>query len=189
MLNDTMTIADNRDAQAQQLSACEAALALPKNEKNQAMRLLISLSRDGDPLVRIRAAQGLMQIGGERAVIGLMDLMDDHHSQVRIAAIEALGVLRAHEARDRIETIIKSDPEISVRITAARTLGKLGSKNGLLLIIRLLDHEDMYFRSLAVLALKDIIGQTFPTTREGIRSAKRYLEMNLNKYFTITGGS
>jgi len=174
------------DVQVKQLSACESALVLAKRQKDQAGHLLIALSRDGDPMVRIRAAECLMEIGGERAVIGLMGLLDDPHTQVRITAIGALGVLRAHGARDKLLAVLKSDPEVPVRIIAARTLGRMGNRTGLLLILRLLDEDNEFYQRLAVMALRDIIGQTFSPTREGIRSAKRYLDMSLDRY--LNGG-
>jgi hypothetical protein len=172
-----------KDAQVKQLSACEAALALYKKQPEQALRLLLSSSREGDPVVRIRVAECLMEIGTDRAVIGLLGLVDDPHTQVRVTAIGALGVIRAQGVRDKLMGILRTDPEMMVRIIAARTLGKLGSRVGLGMILKLLDDENEYFRRLAVMALRDIIGQAFSPTEEGIRSAKRYLEMNKSKFF------
>ncbi len=184
MVNGTITKMDLSNPQVKNLSACEAALILSKKQKELALRVLIDLSRDNDPVVRIRAAECLMEIGNERAVMGLIELLDDPHPKVRITAIGALGCLRAHIAKDRLQKILEFDPEISVRIIAARNLGRLGNKDGLVLILRLFDSENEYFRRLAVMALRDIIGQVFSPTEDGIKSAKRYLDMNLNKYFS-----
>ena len=186
MMSIHSTLSENyRDLQQKQLSACEAALVLSRKQQTQAVHLLLNLCRDGDAMVRIRAAECFMEIGGEWAVMGLMNLLDDPRSEVRIAAIGGLGILRAHQACDKLEKIVKSETEdIPARISAARTLGKLGRTVGLLLIIRLLNDDKEYIRRSAASALKDIIGQVFPPTQEGVRSAKRYLEINLNKYFS-----
>jgi len=186
MSNQAVTTIDLNVSQVKQLSSCEAALLLYKKQKAQALRILLSLSRDGDSLVRIRAAECLMEIGDERAIIGLMDMIEDPNPQVRITAIGALGALRAHVAMEKILRALQEDAEISVRIVAARTLGKLGNRKGLTLIVKLLSDDNDFFRRLAVMALRDVIGQSFPPTQEGIKSAKRYLELTMNKY--LNGG-
>ncbi len=175
------------EQRAKQLAACGAALSLIKRKDPNAMRALISLSRDNDPVVRARAAECLMEAGGQRAVIGLINLLDDPHPDVRQIAIDALGVLRAHIAMEKLETILEKDPDPKIRLKAARTLGKLGSKAGLILVIRLLDEKDEYLKRLAVRTLQDIIGKYFEPTAEGVKSAKRYLEINMHKF--IDGGA
>jgi len=183
MSNGTATTVRVEDIQIQQLSACEAALALSRKEEDSALRVLLNLSRDGDPVVRIRATECLMEIGNDRAVIGLLEVLEDPNTQVRLTAIGALGVVRAQGVREKLLEIMRMDPEMTVRIIAARTLGKLGSRDGLKMIMKLLNDENEYFRRLAVLALRDIIGQVFSLTEEGVRSARRYLEMNKHRFF------
>jgi HEAT repeat protein len=164
------------------LQACEAAVALSKQEKDKAIRLLVQLSREGDATVRVRAAECMMEVGGERAVLGLVDLLRDPNPQVRSAAIGALGVLRAHYAEPNLRELLKNDEDVSVRITAARTLGRLGHRDGLKYVMTLLSNDNEFFRRMAVRALRDIIGQDFPATQAGVEEAKRYLEMNRSKY-------
>ncbi len=179
--------AETNEQRARQLAACGAALSLIKRKDPNAMRALIALSRDNDPIVRARAAECLMEAGGQRAIIGLMNLLDDNNPDVRQIAIDALGVLRAYIAMEKLETILAKDPDVKTRLRAARSLGKLGSKIGLLLIIRLLDEKDEYLKRLAVRSLQDIIGKYFEPTAEGVKSAKRYLEINMHKF--IDGGA
>ncbi|NLE30106.1 MAG: HEAT repeat domain-containing protein [Phycisphaerae bacterium] len=170
------------DPQVSQLAACEAALALSKTHREKALQLLVSLSRQGDATIRVRAAECMMEIGSDRAVMELLDLCDDHNPRVRLTALGALGVLRIHKAKGKITHIMRNDPEISVRIIAARTLGKLGSRAGILLIYQLLFSDNRYYHRLAVLSLHDIINQRFSPTPEGIHSARRYLEINKYKF-------
>lgn len=183
MPNDLTTTQEFINPQAKQLSACEAALVLARNDKSRALQILVSLARDGDSTIRVRAAECLMEVGGDRAVMALLDLCDDHNPKVRLTALGALGVLRIHSAGDKILHLCKTDPEIPVRVIAARTLGKLGNFSGLPLVRQLLDSNNEYYQRLAIMALQDIINQRFSPTPEGIRSARRYLEINKNKYF------
>ncbi len=46
------------------------------------MRIPLILARDGDSLVRARAADGLMEIGDDQAIIGLVDMLDDPNLRV-----------------------------------------------------------------------------------------------------------
>jgi len=178
---------DTLDPQAKNLTACSAALALAKSgQKDRAIQVLVAVARNGDSTVRIRAAECLMEIGGERAVMSLLDLLHDPHPQVRFTAVGAIGILRVHSAVETIIKIMNTDADMSVKIMAARTLGKLGNKAGLALVIRLLNEDEEQFCRLAVMALHDIIGQKFPPTKEGILSAKRYLSVNLKKI--LAGG-
>jgi HEAT repeat protein len=175
------------DPQAKNLAACSAALALAKSgQKDRAAQILVAAAKNSDAMVRMRAAETLMEVGGERAVMSLLDLLDDPHPQVRFAATGAIGVLRVHSSVERLLKIMNTDSEMTVRIMAARTLGKLGNKAGLSLIIRLLDAGEEKFCRLAVMALHDIIGQKFTPTKDGILSAKRYLSVNLKKI--LAGG-
>jgi HEAT repeat protein len=183
-LADSLTTTQEfQNPQVKHLTACEAALVLARSDRTKALQILVTLARDGDPTIRVRAAECLMEVGGDRAVMALLDLCDDHNPKVRLTALGALGVLRIHSASEKILQLCKSDPEISVRVIAARTLGKLGSYSGLPLILPMLDANNEYYRRLAVMALQDIINQRFSPTPEGVRSARRYLEMNKNKYF------
>jgi HEAT repeat protein len=183
MANDLTATQEFKNPQVKQLSACEAALVLARSDKTKALQILVSLAREGDPTIRVRAAECMMEIGGDRAVMALLDMCSDHNPKVRLTALGALGVLRIHSAREKIQYLCKNDPEISVRVIAARTLGKLGSYAGLPLVLQMLDSSNDYYQRLAIMALQDIINQRFSPTPEGIRSARRYLEINKNKYF------
>ncbi len=182
----SVAIKDNEknQLQAKQLAACEAALSCARRDYNRAVKALLTLAREGDYIVRQRSAECLTEIGGKYAIVGLLDLLDDPSADVRKTAIWGLGKLRVHSAKDKIKHIFKRDEDISVRIIAARVLGRLGDKSVLTLIIRLLEEGDEYTKRLAVVALEDIIGQKFSPTRDGIKSAKRYLDANLSKYIS-----
>lgn len=187
------TVAENSDAvtdwealQAEHLAGCDAALSRAKEEYDKSVQVLISLSREGNNVVRLRCAECLKQVGGDRAVIGLMDMMDDPNPEIRQAAIDALGNLRAHSASDKLEKILKTDPDIKVKLYAARVLGRLGNREGLPLVMHLLEQSDEYYKRLAAGSLKDIIGRHFAPTKDGVKSAKRYL--NVNSFRFLNGG-
>ena len=168
--------------ESRQLSACEAALALARRNRLEALRVVRGLCRSGTLSVRKRVAQCLMEMGGDEAIIGLIGLLKDPHHEVRIAAAGALGVLRAQSAKAYLERLLESDPHLDVQLAAARTLGRLQDKSGLSLVLTLLNGNDERYRRLAVVALRDIIGQRFSPDHEGIESAKRYLQVQGSKF-------
>ncbi len=168
--------------QAKYLAGCDAALSRARDEYDKSIRVLISLSRIGDNVVRRRCVECLVQVGGKRAVVGLMDMMDDPDPSIREAAMDALGSLRAHSAVDRLKDSLTNDPDMRVRLRAARVLGKLGNLEGLPLVMHLLEQNDEYYKRLAAGSLKDIIGKHFAPNKDGVKSARRYLSVHSSKF-------
>lgn len=163
--------------QARQLSTCEAALLLASKQRDKAVSVLRSLTREGAPVVRKRAAECLMEIGGDRALMAIMDLLADPNPTVRRTAIIALGYLRAYSAKPALQKILDADQSVDVRIAAAGVLGRLDDRRGLPMVIKMLDDKNERNRRLAVMALRDIIRQKFALSQEGIEAAKRYLHI------------
>lgn len=169
--------------QVRQLAACEAALTRYPKQSADSLRALVLLARDSDHVVRVRAAECLMEIGTERAIIGLIDLLHDPHPQVRTTAIRALGALRARVAVRPLRRVLADEADPAIKIAAARALGRMGDRGGLATVIKFLYGGNETYPRMAALALRDIIGQTFSPTLEGIREAKRYLEVHESKHF------
>lgn len=161
------------------LSACEAALVHAEKNYQEAIAALNILIQFRDSTVKQRVAQILAQIGGELSVYLLLDLVDDPHPEVRKEALHSIGRLRAHTCKEKLMEIMEEDSNLEVRITAAAVLGKLGIRDGLGLIRKALEIGNTNEKRLAIHALYDIINQRFSSTPEGIKSAKRYLDVNL----------
>jgi HEAT repeat protein len=178
MVHESIVLDEAVTLQARQLSACEAAMAQARKQPGEALHILVDKAKDGDYIIRIKAAECLMEVGTERAIMALMDLLDDPHPQVRFTAIGALGNLRARIAVDRIKNVLRVDPDVSNKVMAARVLGRMGNRCGLNTIVRLIYEGSGTDLRMAVVALRDIIGQAFSPTLEGIRAAKRYLEFH-----------
>ena len=159
-----------------QLAACEAAMALSAKERSEALRVLVGLSHDSGSAVRSRAAECLTELGGEVAVSTLIGMMHDIHPKVRSMAMLGLADLRVYAVKTQLGEVLNSDESVPVRIVAARALGLLDDMSGLELLRDLLVGNDERIRRLAVMALKDVIGQRFSPDQQGIKAAIRYLQ-------------
>ena len=156
-------------------------MLLSGKQREQAVTVLRNLAREGTPPVRSRAAECLMEIGGERAVVVLVDLLADPHPRVRQKAAAALGHLRIHSAKPALQKLLITDQQKEVRIEVARALGRLNDRSGLPMVMEMLGDTNGNQRRLAVMSLHDIIGQRFSSSQEGVESAKRYLEIQADK--------
>lgn len=167
--------------ESKQLSTCEAALAMAKKQREESLRVLIGLSRDGSSAVRRRAAECLTELGGPRATAALAQLLDDANCEVRAMAALALAHLRVHTIRPVLLRRLEQDDSVIVQIAAARALGLLGDVSGLELLMKLLEGDNERMRRIAVMALQDVIGQRFSPDQTGIQEALRYLHLRGSK--------
>jgi HEAT repeat protein len=167
--------------ESKQLATCEAALAMAKKQREDALRVLIGLSRDGSAAVRRRAAECLTELGGTQATAALAQLLDDANGEVRATAALALARLRVHTIRPVLIRRLENDDNVMVQIAAARALGLLGDVSGLELLMKLLEGDNERMRRIAVVALQDVIGQRFSPDQTGIQEALRYLHLRGSK--------
>jgi len=81
---------------------------------------MIAALKDGDPAVRIEAAETLGDIKDRRAVKPLMDILTDRNESVQTEAINALGKIGDKRAIQPLITVYKSgSADIRVAITSA----------------------------------------------------------------------
>jgi len=174
--------AEASESEARHLSGCEAALLLGRRERNEAVKVLRAIAREGSPRVRRRVAECLTEIGGEGSIIGLTDLMRDPNADVRLKAVLGLGALRAHGVRSLLRTMLESETNTDVKVAIARALGMLSDLSGMSLICQLLNEGSERFRRSAAYALRDVIGQKFNPDKEGVDAAKRYLSVQGKRF-------
>jgi HEAT repeat protein len=108
--------------------------------------------RASKPAVRASAARDLGMVGDVQpraAADALAPLVDDTFSEVRSAALTALGVLRARHLADRVATRL-DDGDSDVRQLAAVALAEMGGERALELLKQSLesDHADVRFQCL-----------------------------------------
>jgi HEAT repeat protein len=94
-----------------------------------AWRLIASLDRP-DPVPSLLATQALAQLGPD-AELTLSAALDHPQARVRAVCLNALGQLGAAGAVQRVARVLREDTVLDVRIAAAATLGKLGTRSAL----------------------------------------------------------
>ncbi len=116
--------------------------------------LIENLSRQSEHL-REEAAFELRRAGGPRVVEALIGALADPVAKVRAVALDSLS-RQSPEHRDRIaEAVLPllDDPDDTVKLQAAKTIGRLGSSAAVDRLVALLAHEKPECRLYAALAL------------------------------------
>lgn len=142
----------------------------------RAVPALIETLKDNDVSVRRTAVEVLGDFGDTRAVPALIEALNDSNVWVRRTAVDALGGFgdkRAVPALIKILNDSKNSEGLNgkpyglshleytlhgniVRLSAARTLGKLGDIRAVPALIRVLDDSDALERVAAAKALSDL---------------------------------
>ena len=102
-----------------------AILALGRIGNPRAFEPLLALFTQTDDINL--AARALAWLGDERAVVPLIDALNDPRPVMRLSAAEALGELHDRRAVEPL-IVALTDPEVSVRQYAATALGNLGDQ-------------------------------------------------------------
>lgn len=161
---------DRRQQAMETLAAIESLRKADRNSQQTA----VTLAMAGDHNVRLRALEVMIAINGTLTRQGIVSLLSDTNSEIRLRAAKAAG---AHHIRDAIGALkeMLRDPEPRVALAAAGALGRLADESGLGLATRWL-MEDSPDARFAAVAIGEITGHTFSANREGIQSARRYVE-------------
>lgn len=107
----------------------------------------LTLSRNGDPPIRIGAAKLLGAIGGAAAAERLTALLSDDDSQVRAAAASSLGRMQHWQAASQLAGCLR-DRTWRVRRDAGLALRALGAP-GVLFLRRALKGDDRFAADMA----------------------------------------
>ena len=128
-----------------------AARILAENGNADAIKRLIDgiNARIADPVSTLKS---LSKTRNAQTVTLAMKLLDDPRSEIRGAAIDALGSMRAREAAPKLRTLLK-DERPFLRVSAASALMSMGDEAGLPLIQELATSESAQARLDAAEAL------------------------------------
>jgi HEAT repeat protein len=88
------------------------------------------LVEEKDPMIRQRAAVALGRIGAAESVQELRESLRDPVAPVVISALNALAAIQAQGTEPDVERLLSS-ADVSVRMTAAKTLGSLGDPSAI----------------------------------------------------------
>jgi hypothetical protein len=105
-----------------------------------ATALINQLDRKDPGIAPQPVTMALLRMGMEAAG-PLRNALDATHPNVRIMAAESLGVLEVIAATGTLERILRSDPELGVRVGAAHALGRLAMPGSVTALIQTLKTE------------------------------------------------
>lgn len=130
-----------------------AARILAENGNPDAIKRLIDgiNMRIADPVSTLKS---LSKTRNAATVTLAMKLLDDPRSEIRGAAVDALGRMRARDAAPKLRTLLK-DERPFIRVSAASALMAIGDEAGLPLIQELATSESAQARLDAAEALAD----------------------------------
>ncbi len=140
----------------------------------EARRAILGMATSSDEMVRARALEALIDVGGKAAAGTVIQALADADEDVRLAAIAAVNILDITTALPALKTRLSND-SAPVQLRAAATLGRFGDQAGLPVAMHWLEHQGENAR-LAALAYGEILGQEFRPNAEGVAAARRYME-------------
>lgn len=137
--------------------------------------LLLRLPVSDQPEWRVTAASALSSSGGDGAVLGLIDALDDGYWPVRARAASSLGQLAASPAADRLRLLL-NDPMWWVRQNAAEAIGWL--PGGTDVLVGVLSDEDPYAADAALYQLT-MQGEVADAARRSRRGTQTAVDIDL----------
>ena len=140
----------------------------------EAQRTVVILAMSGDAKIRLKAVDVLANIRSRITREALVALLKDANPTVRERTVNAVSLEHVSEAADTLRELLNDEVE-AVALVAAGALGKFGDDSGLNLVGHKLDEGGPGAR-LAARALGEITGHRFPSNREGVKAAVRYLD-------------
>lgn len=154
-VRDALAIVSGRLADPEAIVRATAVMLLGElgNEQHESVvgRLL---AEDPDPLVRQRAAEALVVLGGENALEGLMRGLEDPTERVRLASVEGVRKLGPAPAKAVLTRLLLEDSEWEIRAGAAQALGESGDADVPAALEAALADENEYVRAAAARALR-----------------------------------
>ncbi len=159
-----------RDTALNALAAIESMRKVSGDAQNTA----ITLAMSGDAAVRLKAVDVLAGLGTREARSALVSLLRDSNLEVRERAVVLAGAYTLPDALEPLRGLL-SDSVTRIALRAAGAMGRLGDTSGLRLVARIL-HSDCPETRLAAHTLGEITGHRFAANREGVESARRYLD-------------
>jgi HEAT repeat protein len=133
-------------------------VAMEANADEQLVDFFIRMANSNNPDIRVAAAIGLANLGGERATRFLIEGLKDENGNFRRVCVEGLGQLKAHQAVKYITPLL-NDPYPDVRTAAGQSLGLIGSTRVVRFLAKIISGQKAADQEVAVRTL-GIIGET-----------------------------
>jgi HEAT repeat protein len=163
---------------ASALAACAILAALGKASDGTArdVQFLSAALSNDDPLVRRESLGALAVLGGHECLDPITFALTDEESEVRLAAVRALGRIRTDDGNalgvERLTKLVEGRSEPDLLPTAVRALGEARDARALGLLCKLVLGDDVPAAVAAVEALgsfetPNIIDTLIEATRHG----------------------
>ena len=133
-----------------------AAYAIGSGERKEARVALERALTGRGNAVAAMAAWALGEIRDSASVPVLVTALRSDDRRVRHAAMYALGELRADGALTDIERLLHTDPDVPVRVAAARAIGEIGAERSVHALAGALDDGAMVVRYAAAAAFSEL---------------------------------
>jgi len=162
--------------------------ALGKINDPRTLALLKKTLGADDPGVCIAAVESICGTVGEKSTSLILPVLKHANGQVRAAAAECLGQVRAQEAAGPLRELLE-DPVWEVRKHAAEALGRLADPGSIEKLGRLLEDTDDDVREAAVMALAGIgdrrgIGSLVLALKDNSSGVRRLAAASLSRIDT-----
>ncbi len=118
----------------------------------QPIRLLLRSLQHDNAMIRREVAEVLGVIGDSRAILPLLDALNDKEKTVRWEIITALGRLQAFSTTNRLVNVL-DEPDKESRRRSVEALGRIGGTHVLNALERALHDEDSGVRKNAIIAM------------------------------------
>jgi len=136
---------------------CIAAIdSLCRREDGDAANNILPALKHAHPQVRASAVEALGRMRAQAAFEPILSRLEDPVWEVRKQATEALGRLRDSRALEALGARLEKDPDHDVREAAAVSLGSVGDRQGIGLLVLALKDSASGVRRLAAASLSRI---------------------------------
>ena len=133
-----------------------AAFAIGSGERKEARAALERTVTSRGGAVAAMAAWALGEIHDSGSVPVLVKALRSENGRVRHAAMYALGEIRADAALGEIERLLHTDPDVPVRVAAARAIGEIGAESSVHALSGALDDGAAPVRYAAAAAFSEL---------------------------------
>lgn len=130
-----------KDTGAQRYERVLAATSLGKLAKPTSLDTLIKAAQGDDTLVQASAVAAIGNFSGAAADSAVVEALRDSYPQSRIAACKAIAQKKLDSALPNLEYKATNDPDKGVKTEAVRSIGALGTKEGFVFLVKLMNED------------------------------------------------
>ena len=124
-------------------------------------QLVSRLRAESDPLMRRELVRAISAFSMPGAIAGLHEAMNDDDVDVRVAVCQGWQRMGGTEAVKVLTTALETDPDVDIRLAAAKALGSFQDSAALNALVIALNDSDPALQRRARISLEQATGQDF----------------------------